>query len=115
MSVDCLFLISVMKDGDLANIFLLRMSDEATKNMNVDLSKDIVEDNVIATAFKELLDEFLPSQKQQPQQNVRPDSNKGKVRIFLKEDMKSIHLPRLICELGRQSQCETRPNQVKSL
>ena len=111
----CLFLISVMKDGDLANIFLLRMSDEATKNMNVDLSKDIVEDNVIATAFKELLDEFLPSQKQQPQQNVRPDSNKGKVRIFLKEDMKSIHLPRLICELGRQSQCETRPNQVKSL
>jgi len=71
------FIFKVMKDGDLANIFLLRMSDEATKNMNVDLSKDIVEDNVIATAFKELLDEFLPSQKQQPQQNVRPDSNKG--------------------------------------
>ena len=68
-----------MKDGDLANVFLLRMSDEATKNMNVDLSKDINEDNVIATAFKELLDEFLPLQKQQPEQIVRPDSSRGKI------------------------------------
>ena len=73
-----IFGIAVIKDGDLANIFLLRMSDEATKNMNVDLSKDIDVNNVIATAFKELLEEFLPSQKQQPQQNVRPDSSKGK-------------------------------------
>ena len=61
------FIFKILKDGDIANIFLLRMSDEATKTLNVDLSKEINddlnianEDELLSKAFVELLDEFLP-------------------------------------------------------
>jgi hypothetical protein len=63
------FILKISRDSDVINIVLLRMSDEVTKLMTKDITKEVTDDTphhmineeaFIKHVFKELLDDFLP-------------------------------------------------------
>ena len=81
------FIFKILRDGEIANVFLLRMSDEATKTLSVDLVKVIGddlntpnEDELLKKAFVELLDDFLPLAPASQSQSSRPESSDPRVQ-----------------------------------
>ena len=75
------FVLKILIDNDIANIILLRMSDEKTTNHSVDLSKVVQQDlslteeaEFIQDISKNLLDELLPLKNEES-----PEAKKARV------------------------------------
>ena len=75
------FVLKVLIDNDIANVIVLRVSDEKTTNTSVDLSKEVQQDlsmsdekEFLNKISNDLLEELLPTKKEES-----PEAKKAKV------------------------------------
>ena len=91
------FVLKVLIDNDIANVIMLRVSDEKTTNVSVDLSQEIQPDlsvtdekEFLYKISKDLLEELIPLKKEES-----PEAKKAKVTTEAKPEPQQARNPHI--------------------